>query len=102
MYKDTTAKLKKIVKADKEESPDISNDRIMLRLAQIVLCIITPVLGFLLTGYIGAMHKAMDSMAASIARISDTQESLAIMLARVDTNVRNVDERLDRIENKKP
>lgn len=74
------------------------NDRIMLQLARMLIIVMLSVVGFLLNGYINAMNRAIDNMALSIGKISDTQEQLAIMMARMDVTVRAVDQRTQKTE----
>jgi hypothetical protein len=106
----TTAKLNRVEKSspEKEEAAALS-PRFMLQLARVVIVAMLSALGFLLNGYVGSLNKTLDNMAVSIGKIGDTQERLAIMLARVDENVRGIDQRLsknenriERFENKKP
>lgn len=68
-----------------------ASDKLMLQLARILIVAMLPVFGFLVSNTIGAMNK-------TIEKISDTQEQMAVMLARVDESVRHIEQRLDRIE----
>ena len=74
------------------------NDRIMLQLARMLIIVMLSIVGFLLNGYVNAMNRVVDNMALSIDKISDTQEQLAIMMARMDVTVRAVDQRTQKTE----
>jgi hypothetical protein len=78
---------------DKQEK--IITDKIMLRLSHLAIISLLSLLGYLMTSYLGNLDKA-------ISKITQTQEQLTIMVTRVDETVRNLDHRLERIENKKP
>lgn len=78
--------------ARKSQSP-VSYDHIMLTLARIVIVAMLPALGFLLSSYLYAIQK-------DIARISDTQAAQSITLARIDESVRNIEQRLNKTENR--
>jgi len=68
-------------------------EKILLKLARIAIILMLSVTGFLLNSYLSSMNKAID-------KISETQERLAIMVARIDETVRNTDQRLNRNENR--
>ncbi len=78
-----------------EKNEKILTDKIMLRLAHIAIVLLLTMLGFLMTSYVGKLDKAIE-------RITQTQEQMAIMLARVDENITHTERRLQRLENQKP
>ena len=88
---------------------NVIGDRLMLQLARMVIIVMMMALGFLLNSYLGSINKAIDNTAASLSKISDTQERLSVMLARIDVTVQAIDRRvnktesrLEHMENKKP
>lgn len=78
----------------------VLRDRIMLKLARVAIALMLPMIAFLMHGYLDSIRKTMDSMAASIERISDAQERLSIVLARVDEAVHHIERRLDKNEDR--
>jgi hypothetical protein len=97
----TTSKLKKITKIDSHNEPDTADDRLMLKLARIALVVLLPVLGVLISDYVDSMRKSMDEMSVSIQDMRNKQTRLAVILSRVDTNVQNIEKRLDNLEPRK-
>lgn len=78
-----------------EKHEKIITDKIMLRLSHIAIAVLLALLGFLMTQYVGKLDKAIE-------KITQTQEQLTVVVARLDENLRNIDRRIERIENQKP
>lgn len=91
MEKKSVVKLKKFTRTPAAYDVRISEERLMLKLSTIAVAILFAALGFLLEGNVSAIHR-------SISKISEAQQQMAVMLARVDTNVRNMERRLDKLE----
>lgn len=86
--------LRKVSARSSQESLSEANN-IFFQLAKLSLLVMLPVVGFLLTSY-------LHSMTSAIEKISDTQEKLSIMTARIDESVRHIDKRIERLEHQKP
>lgn len=97
----TNIRFRRLAKPLPEQTPAPAinaRDGLLLQLARILIFGMLSVIGFLINDYLNSMHKAMDGMAASIARISDNQERISVMLARVDEAARHIERRLDKAE----